>query len=111
MQNYTLSQIAELLSAELQGDGALEITKIATLANARSGHIAFLANSKYRTQLETTQASAVILSEADAPYFSGAKIIVGNPYVSYAKLAQFMDTTPQAAQQGIHASAKAYNFA
>lgn len=105
MQNYTLSHIAELLGAELQGDGALEITKIATLANARSGHIAFLANSKYRTQLETTQASAVILSEADAPYFNGAKIIVGNPYVSYAKLAQFMDTTPQSAQQGIHASA------
>ena len=36
MQNYTLSHIAELLGAELQGDGALEITKIATLANARS---------------------------------------------------------------------------
>ena len=54
MQNYTLSQIAELLGAELQGDGALEITKIATLANARTGHIAFLANSKYRVQLEAT---------------------------------------------------------
>jgi UDP-3-O-[3-hydroxymyristoyl] glucosamine N-acyltransferase len=105
MQNYTLSQIAELLSAELQGDGALEIKKIATLANARSGHIAFLANKKYRSQLETTQASAVIVSEADAPYFNGSKIIVANPYVSYAKLAQLMDTTPRSASTGIHASA------
>jgi len=41
MQNYTLSHIAELLGAELQGDGALEITKIATLANARSGILHF----------------------------------------------------------------------
>lgn len=105
MQNYTLSQIAELLSAELQGDGALEITKIATLAHARSGHIAFLANKKYRSQLEVTQASAVIVSEADAPYFNGNKLIVSNPYVSYAKLAQLMDTTPRSAATGIHPSA------
>jgi UDP-3-O-[3-hydroxymyristoyl] glucosamine N-acyltransferase len=105
MQNYTLSQIAELLSAELQGDGALEIKKIATLANARSGHIAFLANTKYRPQLEVTQASAVIVSPADAPYFTGNKIIVDNPYVSYAKLAQLMDTTPRSAATGIHPSA------
>ena len=105
MQNYTLSQIAELLGAELQGDGALEIKKISTLANARSGHIAFLANSKYRSQLETTQASAVIVSRSDADYFNGSKVIVANPYVSYAKLAQFMDTTPRSASTGIHPSA------
>ncbi len=61
MQNYTLSQIADLLGAELQGDGATEIKKISTLANARTGHIAFLANKKYRSQLDDTQASAVIL--------------------------------------------------
>lgn len=105
MQNYTLSQIAELLGAELQGDGALEIKKIATLANAHTGHIAFLANKKYRSQLETTKASAVILSPDDAAYFSGNKIIVANPYVCYAKLAQFMDTTPRSANSGIHPSA------
>jgi UDP-3-O-[3-hydroxymyristoyl] glucosamine N-acyltransferase len=105
MHIYTLSHIAEYLGAELQGDGAIEITKIATLANAHSGHIAFLANKKYRTQLEDTQASAVILSPADAPYYSGNKVIVANPYVSYAKLAQMMDTTPKSAFNGIHPSA------
>ena len=62
MQNYTLSQIADLLGADLQGDGATEIKKISTLANAQHGHIAFLANKKYRSQLDDTQASAVILS-------------------------------------------------
>ena len=69
MHNYTLSQIADLLGAELQGDGATEITKISTLANAQPGHIAFLANKKYRSQLNDTLASAVILSEADAAFF------------------------------------------
>ncbi|WP_405632518.1 UDP-3-O-(3-hydroxymyristoyl)glucosamine N-acyltransferase [Pseudoalteromonas sp. Ld20] len=105
MQNYTLSQIAELLGAELHGDGALEISKIATLANARSGHIAFLANKKYRPQLDNTNASAVILSAADAQYYSGNKLIAANPYNSYAQLAQIMDTTPASAAKGIHVSA------
>ena len=105
MHNYTLSQIAELLSAELDGDGAIEISKIATLANARSGHIAFLANKKYRSQLADTQASAVILSAADAPYYQGNKLIVANPYVCYAKLAQLLDTTPRSALAGVHPSA------
>lgn len=111
MQKYTLSQIAELLSAELQGDGAQKIEKIATLAHARIGHIAFLANKKYRSQLETTHASAVILSADDVPFFSGNKIIVTNPYVSYAKLAQLMDTTPCSAQTGIHSSATIHSSA
>ncbi|MFY8326309.1 UDP-3-O-(3-hydroxymyristoyl)glucosamine N-acyltransferase [Pseudoalteromonas sp. ZZD1] len=105
MQNYTLSQIAELLGAELDGDGALEISKIATLANARSGHIAFLANKKYRSQLDETNATAVILSAADAKYYRGNKLIAANPYNSYAQLAQIMDTTPASAAPGIHPSA------
>lgn len=105
MQNYTLSQIAELLGADLDGDGALEISKIATLANARSGHIAFLANKKYRSQLDDTKASAVILSASDAEYHQGNKLIVANPYNSYAQLAQIMDTTPTSAAPGIHPSA------
>ena len=111
MQNYTLSQIADLLGADLHGDGATEIKKISTLANAQHGHIAFLANKKYRTQLEDTQASAVILSPADAEYFSGNKLIVANPYVCYAKLAQLMDTTPRSAVTGIHPSAVIHDSA
>ena len=111
MQNYTLSQIADLLGADLQGDGATEIKKISTLANAQHGHIAFLANKKYRTQLEDTQASAVILSPADAEYFSGNKLIVANPYVCYAKLAQLMDTTPRSAVTGIHPTAVIHDSA
>ncbi|HCV04338.1 MAG TPA: UDP-3-O-(3-hydroxymyristoyl)glucosamine N-acyltransferase, partial [Pseudoalteromonas sp.] len=111
MHNYTLSQIADLLGAELQGDGATEITKISTLANAQPGHIAFLANKKYRSQLNDTLASAVILSEADAAFFTGNKLVVANPYVCYAKLAQLMDTTPRSAATGIHPSAVIHDSA
>ncbi|GEK08699.1 UDP-3-O-(3-hydroxymyristoyl)glucosamine N-acyltransferase [Pseudoalteromonas sp. McH1-7] len=101
---YTLSQLAESLGAQLQGDGDKPIRNIATLAMAQEDQIAFLANSKYRSQLDSTAAGAVILSEKDAEYFSGNKLIIADPYVAYAKLAQKLDSTPRSAD-GIHDSA------
>jgi len=38
------------------GDAEVSVTQIATLENARSSHISFLTNSKYRGQLASTQA-------------------------------------------------------
>ncbi len=104
MQQYTLARIAELLGAELIGDGDLAISRIATLEKAVEGEISFLANKKYRAQLESTDASAVIMHPAEAPHFNGAKLLIADPYVAYAKLAQIMDTTPASAH-GIHPSA------
>ncbi len=104
MQTFSLSHLADYLSASLEGDADCVISHIATLENAQSGAIAFLANKKYRRQLETTSASAVILSEADSPYYDGNKLIVANPYMAYALLAQYLDTTPNAAI-GVHPSA------
>jgi UDP-3-O-[3-hydroxymyristoyl] glucosamine N-acyltransferase len=99
-----LQQIAEILNAELVGDDSLGISRIATLENAKNNEISFLANKKYRLQLASTQAGAVILSEKDAPFYDGNKLIVANPYLAYARLAQAMDTTPQPATN-VHATA------
>ncbi|KZW99565.1 UDP-3-O-(3-hydroxymyristoyl) glucosamine N-acyltransferase [Pseudoalteromonas luteoviolacea] len=96
-KQYTLSHLADYLGASLEGDANQPIVKIATLVSAKGQDIAFLANKKYRSQLESTQAGAVILSADEAEYFTGNKLICDNPYVAYAKLAQYMDTTPSAA--------------
>jgi UDP-3-O-[3-hydroxymyristoyl] glucosamine N-acyltransferase len=37
------------------------VSQVGTLLSAGAGQIAFLANPKYRTQLQTTQAAAVIV--------------------------------------------------
>jgi len=103
-KQYTLAQISEFLDASLDGDASHCIEKIATLANAKETDIAFLANKKYRAQLDETQAGAVIISEKEAALFSGNKVIVKDAYIAYAKLAQMMDTTPVCAN-GIHPSA------
>ena len=99
-----LQQIAEILNAELVGDNSLSISRIATLENAKGDEISFLANKKYRSQLASTNAGAVILSPKDTEFYSGNKLIVDNPYMAYALLAQAMDTTPAPASD-IHPSA------
>jgi UDP-3-O-[3-hydroxymyristoyl] glucosamine N-acyltransferase len=105
MQKVTLKELGQLLGATTKGDASLEITSVATLEKAIQGQLSFLANSKYRAQLEATQASAVLLSEKEANGYSGNALIVSDPYVGFARVAQLLDTTPKVAS-GIHASAQ-----
>ncbi|WP_019029889.1 UDP-3-O-(3-hydroxymyristoyl)glucosamine N-acyltransferase [Colwellia piezophila] len=110
--NYTLADIAKKLDAKLivpaMLDSALveqgQITSLATLANAGPGGIAFLANSKYLQQLSTTNASAVIVSPDAAESCQVPALVMDDPYMGYAILANLLDSTPKVAC-GIHTSA------
>lgn len=105
MQQLTLQQLASVIDAEVVGDDATLITGVATLASAKPGQIAFLANEKYRSQLDSTQASAVIVAPNVELPAGLAALVTKNPYAGFAKVAQQLDTTPRAAT-GIDASAQ-----
>ena len=70
--SLTLAEIAARLGGDVLGDGQTRVFRVATLASAGSGDIAFLANPKYRSQLQTTRASAVIV--APAAHLLGARL-------------------------------------
>jgi len=84
---FTLAQLAQEIGADVAGDGSAQITGAATLEEAAAWHVTFLSNPKYRKQLETTKAGAVIvgrnvqcdrlnlLKTAD-PYFAFAKAVI-----------------------------------
>ena len=59
---FTLSEIAARLGGDVLGNGQTPIRCVATLASAAAGDIAFLANRKYKSQLQSTRAAAVIRS-------------------------------------------------
>jgi UDP-3-O-[3-hydroxymyristoyl] glucosamine N-acyltransferase len=80
------------------------VQQIGTLEKATAGQIAFLANAKYRHQLEGSQASAVILSKADAGATDLPRIVCDNPYSYFAKLSAFLNPLPVCVP-GIHSSA------
>lgn len=98
MTLYTLSDIAEHCGAKISGDATAQIHSVATLSGAESGQVSFLSNSKYRNQLTDTKATAVLLSEKDAEHCPCIALVCEDPYVSFAKVAQLLDTTPPIAQ-------------
>ncbi|HUH57014.1 MAG TPA: LpxD N-terminal domain-containing protein, partial [Pseudomonadales bacterium] len=78
---FTLAQLAETLGAELRGDAQKVIYGLATLNDASSDQLSFLANAHYRKQLEHTQAGAMLLSASDAAEYSGNCLVVADPYL------------------------------
>ena len=106
-KNYSLGEVAAFLNAELRGDPQLRISGLNTLQNAGSGELAFLANEKYLSQLASSNAEAVILSAkhvSNIDGFSGALLILDNPYLGYAQISKWFDTAPQVVA-GVHSSA------
>ncbi|EXU75710.1 MULTISPECIES: UDP-3-O-(3-hydroxymyristoyl)glucosamine N-acyltransferase [Erwinia] len=97
MPSIRLADLAQQLDAELHGDGDLVISGIASVQSAQAGQITFLSNSRHREQLADCKASAVVLTEADRDCFQGAVLVVNNPYLTYARMAQILDSTPQPA--------------
>jgi len=85
-----LDQLVARLGGQLLGDGSLVIHGVGTLAGAGKGQIAFLSNPKYRSQLQTTRAAAVIVSPAMQYGTEQARIVVANPYTYYARVAQLL---------------------
>ena len=101
---YSLRDIAEELGAQVHGDENCRIDRVATLADAEPGGISFLANRRYRSQLLTTRASAVILEAEFLPSCPVSALVVSNPYLGYARVAALL-APEQPVPAGIHPSA------
>jgi UDP-3-O-[3-hydroxymyristoyl] glucosamine N-acyltransferase len=102
--SYRLAELSERFDLQLKGDGAYEVSSVATLQSAGPEQISFLSNRAYRKQLPDTLAGAVILGENDADACPVNYLLSDNPYVSYARIARLFDTRP-ATNPGVHASA------
>ncbi len=118
MMSLTLKEIAQYLnqkmvdrgadplaaSAVVSGDPDLVITGLASLSNAESSHLSFLANSQYRGQLQTTHAGAMLLTHADRDAFTRSAIVVSDPYFAFAQLTHLFDPFLEV-EVGIHPTA------
>lgn len=101
--SYTLAELASLLDLKLQGDPNCVIEGLATLTYAKSGQISFLNSAEYRPDLAKTQASAVVLAEADLAACPTNALITPDPYFAYAKLTRLFNNASQV-KPGIHPS-------
>ncbi|WP_207061753.1 UDP-3-O-(3-hydroxymyristoyl)glucosamine N-acyltransferase [Motiliproteus sp. SC1-56] len=103
-QAYSLGEIAAFLGATLAGDGERRVSGLQTLAAAQPDQVSFLANPKYRRELASTQAAAVILHPSQVDACPVPTLALDNPYLGYARLSAWFDPRPQAVP-GIHATA------
>lgn len=100
-----LIEIAEKLGGTVIGNPNVEITKIANLSTATANDISFLSDKKMHQYLSSTKAGAVIVKQSDVlADASTSFLVLADPYVGFAKVAQLFDTTPKSAE-GIHKTA------
>src|SRR5262245_61534945 len=85
-----LAELARRTGSACEGDGTTLVSRVATLEAAGPGAIAFLANPRYRSQLASTRASAVIVAPDFAAATTLPKLVSRNPYATYAKVAAIL---------------------
>ena len=95
--NKTLQELADYLGGQLIGDPSVGISGLGTLDTATPGQITFLANPKYAHKVKSTSATAVILPPKADP-FGRPAIVVGNPYLAFAKLLALFTARPRKAR-------------
>ena len=81
----TLSELADLVKGSFVGDPTMVITGVSEIHNGRESTITFLGNLKYKKYLQTTDASAVVVSEASL-LDNKPGIIHHNPQLAIAKI-------------------------
>jgi UDP-3-O-[3-hydroxymyristoyl] glucosamine N-acyltransferase len=103
-----LSEIAELLDATLEGDGATEIVGVSGIREAKPGEITFVANAKYVNEIARTQASAIILGNDIDPAkvtTSAAILRVSAPYLAFVQVLELFAFRKRRTQIGVDATA------
>jgi len=98
-----LSELCTILQGELVGNGDIEIKNLAKIQDAKDGDLTFLANPKYAKYLDSTKASAVLVTNADK-ILNIAHIIVDDPYLSFQKALHIIYPINNHRFKGIHSS-------
>lgn len=88
---YTLGVLAEKTLSTLHGDPNIKISGVGTISHAKQGEIAFVAETKYRRFIPTTNASAVILTANEVNAFHvNAALITSDPKLVFAKVIELL---------------------
>ncbi|MBR9975881.1 MAG: UDP-3-O-(3-hydroxymyristoyl)glucosamine N-acyltransferase [Bacteroidetes bacterium] len=100
---FTLDILAEQLGAALEGDGSTVITGLAPIESAGPGDITFLANKKYQKHIETTNATAIIVSpETVVTREDLSRLRLQDPYYGFVQVLRLFHPVVRYDAPGIH---------
>ena len=93
-----LKELADRLNCRLQGDGDVDIRRVAGIERAAAGDVSFIAHDKYLSKLAATSASAVIVTEQvardKARGAAAALLITPQPYLAFARAVALLTDAP-----------------
>lgn len=98
-----VQEIASLVGATVIGEASRVIDSFAGIKDASEGALSFLSNEQYVPFLDTTEASAVLISRPLVPNHSVSPtlIVVEDAYASLALLMQYVAKTTQEHPSGV----------
>jgi UDP-3-O-[3-hydroxymyristoyl] glucosamine N-acyltransferase len=101
-----LAEIAKHLGGELTGDGSVKIKGVAGIEDARTGDLTFLVNPKYKSFLQTTSASAIVVGKEMKTEGTKKPLIRHpRPYLAFARAIEFLTETKRSYDEVVHPTA------
>jgi len=82
---FRLDELAELLGAQLVGDGETQITGLSSLSDSSAGDLTFYADPRYEDAVARTKAAAV-LTRSELASFDGPQLILDDPFLAFLAL-------------------------
>ncbi len=80
----TLDEMAVFLNGRVDGNGDILIEQVRGIDEAGKGDLTFIANPKYQKKIETTNASAILVSPGTEAAGKNL-LIVEDPYIAFGK--------------------------
>ena len=100
----TLVDVATSLNLPFRGDAGLVLERIAPLESASASDLSFVAQKKFTSALNGSDAGAVLLPKSWAEDYSGPAIFSDDPYADFARATYLFDNRPEASKR-VHNSA------
>ena len=94
LTSFKLSELADILEVELDGNPDTELFGLSSLDLASERDISFISRESFIPQLQSTNAAAIICSKALSDHYKGSKLISDDPYLLYAKCSSLFKSKP-----------------
>jgi UDP-3-O-[3-hydroxymyristoyl] glucosamine N-acyltransferase len=102
----TVSELAELCGAAVEGDGGRRVVGPASLSEARADQVSFLGNRAYAAELEATRAGAVVVPLDVRPRRRDLTLLrSANPNRAFSRVIESFRAPGARPEPGIHPSA------
>lgn len=106
MIRLSLTELARLCGADLEGDGSRLVEGPASLSEAGPQHVSFFAHPRYRAELEATRAAAVLVPRGTTLARPGPALLAcADPNAAFTRVVAAFQPPEAVPEPGVHPTA------